>query len=63
MGADHVIVHEDMLIHVEIMNRGIQNDVHTIMLCLSFTLNVENRGCLVIVNVVVYWMHVKFVND
>ena len=49
VGADHMALHEDMLIHAEIMDWGIQNDLYTIMLCLSFTLNVENRGCLVIV--------------
>ena len=63
VGADHMALHEGMLIHAKIMDRGIQNDLYTIMLCLSFMLNVENRGCLVIVNVVVYWMHVKFFKD
>ena len=47
VGADHMALHEGMLIHVEIMDRGIQNYLYTIMLCLSFMLNVENRGCLV----------------
>ena len=63
VGADHMVVHEGMLIHAKIMDRGIQNYLYTIIHCLSFTLNVENRGCLVIVNVVVYWMHVKFFKD
>ena len=57
VGADHMALHEGMLIHAEIMDRGIQNDLYTIMLCLSFTLNVENRGCLVIVNVVITYCH------
>ena len=58
VGVDHMVVHDGMFIHAGIMDRGIQNDLYTIMLWLSFTLNMENRGCLVIVNVVVYWMHV-----
>ena len=54
VGVDHMALHKGMFIHAEIMDRGIQNDLYTLMLCLSFTLNVENRGCLVIVNVVIY---------
>ena len=44
---DHMALHEGMLIHVEIMDHDIQNDLYTIMLCSSFMLTVENRGCLV----------------
>ena len=58
VGVDRMVVHDGMFIHVGIMDLGIQNDPCTIMLWLSFTLNMENRGCLVIVNVEVYWMHV-----
>ena len=58
VGVDHMALHDGMFIHAGIMDRGIQNDLYTIMLWLSFTLNMENRGCLVIVNVGVYWMHV-----
>ena len=58
VGVDHMALHEGMFIHAGIMDQGIQNDLYTIMLWLSFTLNMENRGCLVIVNVGVYWMHV-----
>ena len=57
VGVDHIALHDGMFIHVGIMDRGIQNDLYTIMLSLSFMLNVENRGCLVIVNVGIYWMH------
>ena len=58
-----MVVHEGMLICVEIMDGGIQNDLYTIMFCLSFMLIVENGGFLVIVNVVLYWMHVKLLKD
>ena len=47
VGADHMALHEGMFIHVEIMDRGIQNYLYTIILCMIFMLNVENRGCLV----------------
>ena len=47
VGADHMALHEGILIHEEIMDRGIQNALYTIMFCLSFTLNVEHRGCFV----------------
>ena len=49
VGVDHMVVHDDMFIHAGIMDRDIQNDLYTIMLWLSFTLNMENRGCLVII--------------
>ena len=49
VGVDHMVVHDSMFIHAGIMDRDIQNDLYTIMLWLSFTLNMENRGCLVII--------------
>ena len=32
VGVDHMALHEGMFIHVGIMDRGIQNDLYTIML-------------------------------
>ena len=49
VGVDHMVVHDGMFIHAGIMNRDIQNEIYTILLWLSFTLNMENRGCFVII--------------